>query len=129
MGRVERGVCVAREDGEGGSIWEDGLGRPDVNARVLCEGGVELTADPQSVRYGDGKPARTVVQAVVAGPAYRGRPVVDLLWSEGLRPIYARLTPEQARRGGRTADQRRRSRGPRGRGVRLRAANIAPDPR
>jgi hypothetical protein len=88
---------VAREDGQAGSIWEDGLGRPDVDARVLWEGGVELTADPQSVRYGDGKPARTVVQAVVAGPAFRGRPVVDLLWSEGLRPIYARLTPEQAR--------------------------------
>jgi hypothetical protein len=85
-------------EGAGGSIWEDGLGRPDVDARVLWEGDVELTADPQSVRYGDGKPARTIVQAVIAGPAHRGLPVVDLLWSEGLRPIYARLTPEQARR-------------------------------
>jgi hypothetical protein len=65
---------------------------------VLFEGRVELTADPQSVRYGDGKPARAVVQAVVAGPAHRNLPVVDMLWSEGLRPIYARLTPEQARR-------------------------------
>ena len=89
---------MAQESGEGGSIWEDGLGRPDVDARVLWEGSVELTADPQSVRYGDGKPARTVVQAVVAGPAHRSLPVVDLLWSEGLRPIYARLTPDQARR-------------------------------
>lgn len=88
---------MAREDGQEGSIWEDGLGRPDVDARVLWEGRVELTADPQSVRYGDGRPARTVVQAAVAGPAFRGLPVVDLLWSEGLRPIYARLTPEQAR--------------------------------
>jgi len=88
---------MARTAGEGGSIWEDGLGRPDVDARVLSEARVELTSDPQSVRYGDGEPARTIVQAVIAGPAYRGRPVVDLLWSEGLRPIYARLTPEQAR--------------------------------
>jgi hypothetical protein len=89
---------VTGGEGAGGSIWEDGLGRPDVDARVLWEGEVELTADPQSVRYGDGKPARTIVQAVIAGPAHRGLPVVDLLWSEGLRPIYARLTPEQARR-------------------------------
>ncbi len=58
---------------------------------------MELTSDPQSVRYGDGEPARAVVQAAIAGPAHRGRPVVDLLWSEGLRPIYARLTPGQAR--------------------------------
>lgn len=88
---------MTRASGEGGSIWEDGLGRPDVDARVLWESRVALTSDPQSVRYGDGEPARTVVQAVIAGPAHRGRAVVDLLWSEGLRPIYARLTPEQAR--------------------------------
>ena len=88
---------MARTAGEGGSIWEDGLGRPDVNARVLSEARVELTSDPQSVRYGDGEPARAIVQAAIAGPAHRGRPVVDMLWSEGLRPIYARLTPEQAR--------------------------------
>ena len=78
------------------------------DARVLWEGEVELTADPQSVRYGDGKPARTVVQAVVAGPAFRGRPVVDVLCSEGLRPIYARLTPEQARAVAELLDRRRR---------------------
>lgn len=88
---------MAHEE-DGGSIWEDGLGRHDVDARVLSEGSVELTSDPQSVRYGDGRPARAVVQAVVAGPAFRGLPVVDLLLSEGLRPIYARLSPEQARR-------------------------------
>lgn len=84
------------ETGEGGSIWEDGLGRRDLDARVLWEGREALTADPQSVRYGDGD-ARVVAQAVVGGPAFRGRPAVDLLWSEGLRPIYARLTPDQAR--------------------------------
>ena len=81
---------------EGGSIWEDGLGRHDVDARVLWRDEVVLTADPQSVRYGDGR-ARVVAQAVIGGPAFRGRPAVDLLMSEGLRPIYARLTPEQAR--------------------------------
>jgi len=84
------------ETGEGGSIWEDGLGRRDLDARVLWEGREALTADPQSVRYGDGD-ARVVAQAVVGGPAFRTRPAVDLLWSEGLRPIYARLTPDQAR--------------------------------
>jgi hypothetical protein len=85
-------------DGEGGgSIWEDGLGRRDEDARVLWEGSVTLTDDPQSVRYGDGRGARAEVQAVVAGPVFRDRPHVDVLWSEGLRPVYARLTPEQAR--------------------------------
>jgi hypothetical protein len=84
------------ETGEGASIWEDGLGRRDPDARVLWEGREALTADPQSVRYGDGD-ARVVAQAVVGGPAFRSRPAVDLLWSEGLRPIYARLTPDQAR--------------------------------
>ena len=82
---------------EGGSIWEDGLGRHDVDARVLWRDEVVLTADPQSVRYGDGD-ARITAEAVVAGPAFRGRPVVDVRISEGLRPIYARMTPEQARR-------------------------------
>jgi hypothetical protein len=90
---------VSAETSEGGSIWEDGLGRHDVDARVLWEAEAGLTADPQSVRYGDGK-ARLVVQTVVSGPAYRGRPVVDLAISEGLRPLYARLTPEQAREAG-----------------------------
>lgn len=85
-------------DGEGGgSIWEDGLGRHDEDARVLWEGSASLTDDPQSVRYGDGRGARAIVQAVVAGPVFRDRPHVDVLWSEGLRPIYARLTPVQAR--------------------------------
>ncbi|WP_217915691.1 hypothetical protein [Miltoncostaea marina] len=81
----------------GGSIWEDGLGRRDEDARVLLRGEVELTADPQTVRYGDGRPARAVVEAVRAGPAFRGRPVVDALVSEGLRPVYLRMSPEQAR--------------------------------
>lgn len=85
-------------DGEGGgSIWEDGLGRHDDDARVLWEGEVALTDDPQSVRYGDGRGARAIAQAVIAGPVFRDRPHVDVLWSEGLRPVYARLTPEQAR--------------------------------
>lgn len=88
---------MADDDVGGGSIWEDGLGRPDDGARVLWEGGATLTDDPQSVRYGDGRGARAVVQAVVAGPVFRDRPLVDVLWSEGLRPVYARLTPEQAR--------------------------------
>ena len=87
---------MSGETDAGGSIWEDGLGRRDLDARVLWEGREPLTADPQSVRYGDGD-ARVVAQAVVGGPVFRNRPAVDLLWSEGLRPIYARLTPEQAR--------------------------------
>lgn len=84
-------------EASGGSVWEDGLGRPDEDARVLWEGSVALTDDPQAVRYGDGRGARAVVQAVVAGPVFRSRPHVDVLWSEGLRPIYARLTPDEAR--------------------------------
>lgn len=82
---------------EGGSVWEDGLGRHDIDARVLSRDEVTLTADPQSVRYGDGD-ARFTVQAVAAGPAFRGRPVVDVRVSEGLRPLYLRMTPGQARR-------------------------------
>jgi hypothetical protein len=80
-----------------GSIWEDGLGRRDIDARVLSRDEVALTADPQSVRYGDGD-ARITAEAVVAGPAFRGRPVVDVRVSEGLRPLFLRMTPEQARR-------------------------------
>jgi hypothetical protein len=80
-----------------GSVWEDGLGNHDVDARVLWDGEEGLTSDPQSVRYGDGKPARVVAQAVVGGPAFRGRPYVDVLVSEGLRPVFLRLSPEQAR--------------------------------
>ncbi len=37
-------------ENDGGSIWEDGLGRRDVDARVLWEGEEALSADPQSVR-------------------------------------------------------------------------------
>ena len=85
------------EQPESGSIWEDGLGRHDIDARVLSRGEVALTPDPQSVRYGDGD-ARITAEAVVAGPAFRGRPVVDVRVSEGLRPLYLRMTPEQARR-------------------------------
>jgi hypothetical protein len=80
-----------------GSIWEDGLGRRDDDAVVLSHDEAELTPDPQSVRYGEGR-AGVAVQAVVAGPVFRGRPFVDLRFHEGLRPIYARLSPEEARR-------------------------------
>lgn len=79
-----------------GSIWEDGLGRRDLDARVLWEGEQALTADPQSVRYGDGR-ARVVAQAVIGGPVFRNRPAVDVLVSEGLRPLFVRLSAEQAR--------------------------------
>ena len=85
------------EGSGGGSIWEDGLGRHDIGARVLARDEVVLTPDPQSVRYGDGD-ARITAEAVVAGPAFRGRPVVDVRVSEGLRPLYLRMTPDQARR-------------------------------
>ena len=80
-----------------GSIWEDGLGRRDDDAVVISHDEAELTPDPQSVRYGEGR-AGVAVQAVVAGPVFRGRPFVDLRLHEGLRPIYARLSPEEARR-------------------------------
>lgn len=79
------------------SIWEDGLGRRDDDARVLWHDEMELTPDPQSVRYGEGR-AGAAVQAVVGGPVFRGRPYVDLRLHEGLRPVYARLTPDEARR-------------------------------
>jgi hypothetical protein len=49
------------------------------------------------VRYGEGR-AGVAVEAVIGGPAFRGRPYVDLRLHEGLRPVYARLTPEEARR-------------------------------
>jgi hypothetical protein len=81
----------------GGTIWEDGLGNGDVDARALSHGEARLTEDPQVVRYGDGKGARVIVEAAIAGPAHRSRPVVDVMLSEGLRPVYARLTPDQAR--------------------------------
>ncbi len=88
---------MGRDTAAGGSIWEDGLGRRDDDAVVLWHDEAELTPDPQSVRYGEGR-AGVAVQAVVAGPAFRGRPHVDLRLHEGLRPVYARLTPEEARR-------------------------------
>ena len=84
------------EQPDEGSIWEDGLGRHDIDARVLSRGEAALTPDPQSVRYGDGD-ARITAEAVVAGPAFRGRPVVDVRVSEGLRPLFLRMTPDQAR--------------------------------
>ena len=86
------------DTGTGGSIWEDGLGRHDGDARVLWGDETLHSPDPQSVRYGDGSPARVAVQAVIGGPAFRRRPLVDVSWHEGLRPIYARLTPAEARR-------------------------------
>ena len=88
---------MGEQGSDGGSVWEDGLGRHDIDARVLSREEVALTPDPQSVRYGDGD-ARITAEAVVAGPAFRGRPVVDVRVSEGLRPLYLRMTPDQARR-------------------------------
>lgn len=81
----------------GGTIWEDGLGNRDGDARVLSHGEARLTEDPQSVRYGDGKGARVIAEGAIAGPAHRNRPVVDVMFSEGIRPVYARMTPGQAR--------------------------------
>ncbi len=88
---------MAQETGGAGSIWEDGLGRPDDGAVVLSHDEADLTPDPQSLRYGEGR-AGVAVQAVVAGPVFRNRPVVDLRLHEGLRPVYARLSPDEARR-------------------------------
>lgn len=82
---------------ETGPIWEDGLGRRDDDAVVLSHDEADLTPDPQSVRYGEGR-AGVAVQAVVGGPVFRNRAYVDLRLHEGLRPVYARLTPEEARR-------------------------------
>ena len=83
--------------GGAGSIWEDGLGRRDDDAVVLSHDEADLTPDPQSVRYGEGR-AGVAVQAVVGGPVFRDRPYVDLRLHEGLRPIFARLSPDEARR-------------------------------
>ena len=80
----------------GGSVWEDGVGARDGDARVLSEERAVHGPDPQSTRYGQGEPG-VVVQAVVSGPAFRGRPVVDVRWHEGLRPMYMRMRPEEAR--------------------------------
>lgn len=84
-------------DGPAGSIWEDGIGRRDEDARVLWQDETAHAPDPQSVRYGEGR-CRVVVQATVAGPVFRHRPHVDVYWHEGLRPSYMRLTPDEARR-------------------------------
>jgi hypothetical protein len=88
---------MARDTAGAGPIWEDGLGRRDDDAVVLTHDEAELTPDPQSVRYGEGR-AGVAVQAVVGGPVFRGRPYVDVRLHEGLRPIYARLSPAEARR-------------------------------
>jgi hypothetical protein len=88
---------MAQASGGGGSVWEDGLGRRDDDAVVLSHDEADLTPDPQSVRYGEGR-AGVAVDAVVGGPAFRGRPFVDVRLHEGLRPVYARLTPDEARR-------------------------------
>lgn len=84
-------------DDHGASVWEDGLGRGDPGARVLGEERAAHTPDPQSLRYGQGEPA-VIVQAVIGGPVFRHRPLVDVYWHEGLRPMYARMTPEESRR-------------------------------
>jgi hypothetical protein len=82
---------------QGGTIWEDGIGRRDEDARLVWEDETAHTPDPQSTRYGDGR-CRVVVQAAIGGPAFRSRPWVDIYWHEGLRPSYMRITPEEARR-------------------------------
>lgn len=79
-----------------GSIWEDGLGHGDKDARVLSRARTTHTPDPQAVRYGQGE-CEVIVEAVAAGPAFRGRHVVDVMWHEGLRASYARLKPDEAR--------------------------------
>lgn len=79
-----------------GSIWEDGLGHGDKDARVVGRARTTHAPDPQSVRYGQGE-CEVIVEGVVAGPAFRNRPMVDVYWHEGLRPSFARLTPAEAR--------------------------------
>lgn len=73
------------------------------------------TPDPQHTRYGQGRP-EVVVQAVVGGPAFRRRPLVDVYWHEGLRPMRMRMTPDEARRIGqmlvRAADRAARCEAP-----------------
>jgi hypothetical protein len=87
---------VVADISEKGSVWEDGLGHGDKDARVVTEARTSHEPDPQALRYGQGE-CEVVVQGVVAGPAFRGRPKVDVYWHEGLRPSYARLTPSEAR--------------------------------
>ncbi|MDH3227784.1 MAG: hypothetical protein OEM67_11955 [Thermoleophilia bacterium] len=79
-----------------GSIWEDGLGHGDKDARVVRRARTSHTPDPQSVRYGQGE-CEVIIEGVIAGPAFRDRPKVDVYWHEGLRPSFARLTPDEAR--------------------------------
>jgi hypothetical protein len=88
---------MGAESGGAGSLWEDGLGRRDEDAVVLWHDEADLTPDPQSVRFGEGR-AGVAVEAVIGGPVFRGRPCVDVRLHEGLRPIYARLSPPEARR-------------------------------
>lgn len=83
----------------GGTVWEDGLGRKDADAQVLTEDRMTPTADPQSLRYGQGEP-EVVVQGVVGGAAFRRRPYVDVYWHEGLRPAFMRLPLDEAERVG-----------------------------
>ena len=85
------------EAAEPASIWEDGIGRRDIDARVLSHERTTHTPDPQSLRYGQGT-CEVIVQAVVGGPVVRNRPLVDVYWHEGRRPSWARLTPAEARR-------------------------------
>lgn len=92
------GGIVPGQDDEG-TVWEDGLGRKDADARVLTEDRMTPTADPQSLRYGQGEP-EVIVQAVVGGPAFRRRPFVDVYWHEGLRPSFMRLPLDEAQRVG-----------------------------
>lgn len=78
-------------------MWEDGLGNGDPGTRVLSEERASHTPDPQHTRYGQGRP-EVVVQAVVGGPVFRNRPLVDVYWHEGLRPMRMRMAPADARR-------------------------------
>lgn len=64
---------------------------------MLSEERAAHAPDPQHTRYGQGRP-EVVVQAVIGGPAFRGRPWVDVYWHEGLRPMRMRMTPGEARR-------------------------------
>jgi len=86
---------IVPEGGRGGSVWEDGIGRRDIDAEVLFEARTAHTPDPQMVRYGTGEP-EVIVQGVAGGPAHGSRPYVDVYWHEGLRPKYMRLTPDEA---------------------------------
>jgi hypothetical protein len=86
---------IVPEGGRGGSVWEDGVGRRDIDAEVLSESRASHAPDPQSVRYGSGEP-QVIVQGVIGGPAHGRRPYVDVYWHEGLRPKYMRLTPDEA---------------------------------